>query len=310
MTKAIALIGIGEVAKSQHIPAIHQSGEWELAATVSPVDSVSGIHNFTSVGELLSARPDISTVAICTPPAPRTEIAMQCIQHGKHVLLEKPPAVTVGECKELIDQAAMFGVSLYASWHSRESSAVDAARNWLADTELQTIEVQWEEDVRIWHPDQEWIWQPGGFGVFDPGINALAILTEILPWEITIAAALLVIPANRDTAIAATLELATRNRILGQASFDWRRRGGQIWDIRITSDKGRLVLSEGGTQLTINGVGKTTAGFSVPLQGEYPRIYRRFSDLIASGTSDFDFKPLQLVEEALSLAVRTSAEAF
>ena len=32
-----------------------------------------------------------------------------------------------------------------------------------------------------WHPGQEWIWQAGGFGVFDPGINALSIVTRILP---------------------------------------------------------------------------------------------------------------------------------
>ncbi|MFX5656779.1 hypothetical protein ABTE24_21610, partial [Acinetobacter baumannii] len=43
------------------------------------------------------------------------------------------------------------------------------------------VKVIWREDVRHWHPDQEWIWQPGGLGVFDPGINALSIVTEILP---------------------------------------------------------------------------------------------------------------------------------
>ena len=43
------------------------------------------------------------------------------------------------------------------------------------------LKVTWKEDVRKWHPGQEWIWQPGGFGVFDPGINALSIVTKILP---------------------------------------------------------------------------------------------------------------------------------
>jgi D-galactose 1-dehydrogenase len=43
------------------------------------------------------------------------------------------------------------------------------------------VNVIWREDVRVWHPGQDWIWQPGGLGVFDPGINALSIITHILP---------------------------------------------------------------------------------------------------------------------------------
>jgi hypothetical protein len=43
------------------------------------------------------------------------------------------------------------------------------------------VEIVWHEDVRKWHPGQQWIWEPGGFGVFDPGINALSIATRIFP---------------------------------------------------------------------------------------------------------------------------------
>jgi D-galactose 1-dehydrogenase len=54
--------------------------------------------------------------------------------------------------------------------------------------------VEWKEDVRQWHPGQQWIWQPGGLGVFDPGINALSIVTWMLPRPIFLTASELVFP--------------------------------------------------------------------------------------------------------------------
>jgi hypothetical protein len=46
---------------------------------------------------------------------------------------------------------------------------------------IYTVRIEWREDVRVWHPGQTWIWEPGGFGVSDPGINALSVATRILP---------------------------------------------------------------------------------------------------------------------------------
>ncbi len=54
-------------------------------------------------------------------------------------------------------------------------------REWCAARALTRVGYYLEkEDVRRWHPGQDWIWEAGGFGVFDPGINALSILTEVL----------------------------------------------------------------------------------------------------------------------------------
>ena len=52
--------------------------------------------------------------------------------------------------------------------------------DWLAGRTIRRVECTWKEDVRVWHPGQAWIWEPG-IGVFDPGINALSVLTRILP---------------------------------------------------------------------------------------------------------------------------------
>jgi hypothetical protein len=81
--------------------------------------------------------------------------------------------------------AARAGRTLFATWHSRFAPAVEPARQWLTPRRIRSVHINWKEDVRVWHPGQGWIFEPGGLGVFDPGINALSILTRILPLSLS-----------------------------------------------------------------------------------------------------------------------------
>ena len=74
------------------------------------------------------------------------------------------------------------------------------------------MEILWHEDVRKWHPGQQWIWEAGGFGVFDPGINAFSIATKIFPGTLLVSAAELSFPDGAETPIAAEIEFASRRR--------------------------------------------------------------------------------------------------
>lgn len=301
----VALIGIGEIARAQHIPAISQSPQWELAATVSRSSQLDGIENFTSIEDMLSARPDIPVVSLCAPPLPRFEMARAALQSGRHVILEKPPGATVGECRLLQSLAERTGSTLYATWHSREAAATDHCRNWLKGKRITGFSIDWKEDVRRWHPGQEWIWQTGGLGVFDPGINALSILTKILPESVHLSDALLETPANKQTPIAASLTMVTASGARGKAHFDWRQEGEDIWEISIETDSGRLCLSEGGATLTIDGVRQeNSAPGASSLSGEYPRLYENMHQLVTAGKSDCDFRPLELVADAFLLGSR------
>ena len=59
------------------------------------------------------------------------------------------------------------------------AQAVAPAKAWLAGKTIKQAKIIWREDVRKWHPGQDWIFEAGGMGVFDPGINALSIMTDI-----------------------------------------------------------------------------------------------------------------------------------
>jgi D-galactose 1-dehydrogenase len=116
------------------------------------------------------------------------------------------------------------------------------------------LAVSWKEDVRRWHPGQQWIWEAGGLGVFDPGINALSILSSILPDAVQVASATLSFPENCAMPIAANLTFAHPHGADVTADFDFRQQGDQSWTIMAETDGGVLLLEHGGANLTIDGV--------------------------------------------------------
>ncbi|MGR3579838.1 MAG: Gfo/Idh/MocA family protein, partial [Sagittula sp.] len=193
----IALVGIGKIAVDQHVPAISDNPDWELAATVSRHGTVEGVPAYSDFDRMLEERPEIRVVSLCLPPVPRFDYAEKAILAGRHVMLEKPPGATLSECHALEALARKHRVSLYATWHSRQADKVAAAKDWLRDKRLRKLAVRWREDVRQWHPGQDWVFEAGGLGVFDPGINALSILTEILPVPVHLTGAELHFPENR-----------------------------------------------------------------------------------------------------------------
>ena len=308
MVHKLALVGVGKIARDQHIPALSQNPDFELAATASRNASVDGVEAFSDLATLLEARPDITCISLCTPPQFRYPDAYLALAAGKHVMLEKPPGATLCEVHNLEAMAKKSGVSLFATWHSRHAAAVNAASAWLRDKTLQKVDVLWKEDVRHWHPGQDWIWEAGGLGVFDPGINALSILTAILPSPIHLSKATLSFPENRDTPVAAELEFYEQSGARVTASFDWLKEGQPEWDIHISTLEGDAILKAGGGEFLIGGA-PVNLGLDASA-GEYPSLYQRFGELLNQKTSEIDLSPMRHVADAFTIARRVNAPAF
>ena len=255
----IAIIGIGKIAQDQHLPVIAKNSDFRLVGVVSQRGlGAPGVPTFKTPAELYAALPDLNAVAICTPPHVRHRIAREALAAGKHVMLEKPPAATVAEMHDLTRSAATARRAIFATWHSQYNSAVDEAKRRLAGQTLRRLAIEWKEDVRRWHPGQDWIWDAGNFGVFDPGINALSILTKIAPGadvrEVG-ATALSRKSRHADRGLAASspaMPGAADAQLT--AEFDWRQEGDQSWNIDIETEDGQpLRLTHGGSKLFVDG---------------------------------------------------------
>ena len=296
----IGIIGFGKIAADQHVPAIVDNARLELVATSSR--SGAGEQRLFGDWRELLAEVSPDAVAITTPPGPRYAIARACLEAGVHVLLEKPPTVTLTEIEDLACIAEAQQRTLFATWHARENGAVAAAAEALAGKRIAGMRIRWHEDVRKWHPGQAWIWEAAGFGVFDPGINAFSIVTRIFPDTLTLKSARLSFPSGSATPIAAEIEFdspAADGPLT--CSLDWRRSEGEEWTIELaTGDGDEIVLTHGGSDLTINGEPRVSSS-----PGEYATIYGRFVDLIDDRRSDVDVRPLRLVADCLLVGTRS-----
>jgi D-galactose 1-dehydrogenase len=301
----IALIGMGKIARDQHVPALAANDAFELVAAASPHQRLEGVPNFNSIEALRDGVKDLDAVALCTPPQLRYSLARYALEHGLHVLLEKPPGATLNEVAALVDLAERKRVALFAAWHSREAAAVEPSRKWLESRNIPGVTVTWKEDVRVWHPGQAWIWKAGGLGVFDPGINALSILTQVLPGTLVLKDAELAFPSNCETPVAASLALMNELGTEVRMELDFLQAGPPSWDIDVHTDAGRLRISRGGAVMRI--------GNEQPVENpdnEYPNLYARFRHLVQNSSVDVDVTPFRLVADAFMCGRRTVTDPF
>ena len=301
----IGIVGVGKIARDQHLPALRANADYQLVASASRNATVEGLPGYRSLPEMLEAHPELDAVTLCTPPQGRHEQASEALKRGKHVMLEKPPGATLTEVEDLRARAEGSGNVLFATWHSRYAPCVEPAREWLAGRRITAVRIDWREDVRRWHPGQAWIWEAGGMGVFDPGINALSIATRILPQPFFLSEGVLRFPENRQAPVAADLTFKDADGVPLQVGLDWLQTGPQTWDIRVETEGGVLVLSMGGSRMEVDGQPVCEGP-----EAEYAGLYRRFARLVAEGRSDVDVSPLRMVADAFLSSRREIVDPF
>jgi scyllo-inositol 2-dehydrogenase (NADP+) len=115
----IGVIGTGNAARQFHVPTPGRSDKFKLLACA---DAIAGSAktfaeeysiDACDTPEELVRNDEIDLVVIATkPPTTHRDLALLAIEHGKHVVVEKPMAETSGECTEMIDAARAAGTVL------------------------------------------------------------------------------------------------------------------------------------------------------------------------------------------------------
>jgi predicted dehydrogenase len=134
MKVRIGIIGAGAIAIGRHIPAFLQLGDIAEITSISDVnveaakraaDQFNVPHYFTSYQEMW---PHVDAVVVCTPNKFHREITVAALDAGKHVLCEKPMALTVEECSEMAEAEKRSGKILSVAYHYRFMKEAQAAK--------------------------------------------------------------------------------------------------------------------------------------------------------------------------------------
>jgi predicted dehydrogenase len=115
----VGLIGLGQIGQV-HAAAVRQSPKARLVAVADTAADLlkpfaaEGVTGYQGAAELI-ADPQVGTVDVCLPHHLHFPVAMQAIQAGKNVLVEKPFAISLDQCQALVDAARANGVALGVS---------------------------------------------------------------------------------------------------------------------------------------------------------------------------------------------------
>jgi predicted dehydrogenase len=106
---------LGEMKKAGMKPvAVAELDEDRLAVAA---EEFPGIETYNSVGKMLK-NSDVNLVTIITPHNTHAKLATQCLRAGRHVVCEKPLAITTAECDRMIREARKQKVML-STYHNR-----------------------------------------------------------------------------------------------------------------------------------------------------------------------------------------------
>jgi predicted dehydrogenase len=137
MGKAYA-IALSQVSTVFQLPA---RSVLEMLATSSASGATAsarafGFRRATGDWKQLVADPDVDVVGICTPTFRHKEMALAAIAAGKHVLCEKPLALSVRDASELASAAERAGVKTLVGYNYIKNPATQLARQMIAAGEI------------------------------------------------------------------------------------------------------------------------------------------------------------------------------
>ncbi len=189
----IAIVGTGGMAKN-HAEMFAAATGCQVVAVcdidLAKANAFAQAHGIAKVYDTLDdllADPDIDGVSNVTPDKFHKPVSLQIIAAGKHVLCEKPLAVSAADAKEMADAAKDAGVINMVNLSYRDAPAIQDARSRVAAGEIGRVmhvdasylqswlvSNQWG----VWHSEDTWLWRlssaHGSKGVLgDVGIHIL-----------------------------------------------------------------------------------------------------------------------------------------
>ena len=135
----IGIIGCGKIAQVRHIPEYAEHKDAKLLGfydinleRAADLAKQYGGTAYATVEELL-ANPEIHAVSICAANFAHAELTIAALNAGKHVLCEKPMAITLAECEAMVEAAKKNDKFLMIGHNQRLAKAHSVARKLIVD---------------------------------------------------------------------------------------------------------------------------------------------------------------------------------
>src|SRR5271170_5461409 len=190
----VAVIGCGEVTRAKHLPALAQVTGISVVALCDQdgqrsreVAEQFGIAKHCTDAAEIFAMPEVEAVGVCTNPETHADLAVAAMRAGKHVLIEKPLALTMVDCTRMMAASEASKVIAMTGFHMRFHRLIREARQCIREGILGPI-----ESVRmVWHspradfaiPEWKTQRQRGGGALVEIAVHHFDLLRFLLDTE-------------------------------------------------------------------------------------------------------------------------------
>lgn len=252
-----------------------------------------GIETYNSVDEMLE-KSSVNLLAIITPHNTHAELALKCLKAGRHVVCEKPFAITTAECDAMI-AAAKKGGLLLSTYHNRhwDGWIMRAVKEVKAGTIGEVYKV--EAHMGGWGKPGDW-WRTsksisGGI-LYDWGVHLLEYSLQIIDSDIVEVAGYAKTgfwasqtkwkkDTNEDEGFAVVRFANGVWLTLNISNLDSNPRRGFL---EITGTKGSYFIDWGGWEVTTHKDGVTVVEKGRHPESEGWRFYQNIADHLTKGT--------------------------
>jgi predicted dehydrogenase len=159
------IVAVADLRESNRLRALHGDGNENRMGLIRKLgrEQAMKVKLYRDHRELLNAHPEIEAVVIAVPLCQHYQVAVDCLEAGKHVLTEKLMAHNVRQCKQMIRKAREKKL-LLAVGHQRHynvlyENANDLIRKGLLG-DIKFIRAQWHRNNSFPGRDS---WRPGGY---------------------------------------------------------------------------------------------------------------------------------------------------
>ncbi len=192
----VAVVGCGMIS-DLHITALcHEAKRAQIVACCDndPVKAVAAVHKVTGMSEsrpraeagydTLLSDPTLDAVVLCLPHHLHAEMSIAALRAGKHVLCEKPLALTLAECDRMIEAAHQAGKTLMHGENMRMAPAPMEAARQICNGRLgkivgiQATYAHWQREQmnKSWRGRSD---ESGGGHLMDGGVHIIDIMRQL-----------------------------------------------------------------------------------------------------------------------------------
>lgn len=192
----LGVIGSGGIASRRTIPGMLLSNHAQLVALMGPSQERTELlmrnfkakHAYSNEIDLLKD-PEVEAVYIASPVACHARQAKLCADYGKHILLEKPIAMTADEAEEVLNYCERKQVKVAAGLMMRFGTQVNNMRSAVLQGKIGQV-VSGYSQFTLWLPKESGNWRinkelAGGGSMMDMGVHTIDLMEYITGMRIT-----------------------------------------------------------------------------------------------------------------------------